>query len=170
MRRTLDQTGNPIERHGHQSICFGEMGKLTRFQQAFQHVGAARGDHHDRKVACWIKCRRKEVQESRALHRRRDGEHLLELIDRQQHGCPASVAHSKILEQLLDVVDCSGAAEHGVPDPPIIGLADLLRNRLGKRFYRRFFRPDIRQHHPFAPPPGKLRQYAGLEQRGFSGA
>ena len=131
------------------------MGKLTRLQQAFEHVGAPGRDHHERKVARGIERRRQEAQESRTLRRRRDREHLLELIDRQQHGRGAGVADAQVLEQLLDVVDGDGAAERGVPDAPIVGLADLLRDRLGERFDRRFFRPDGRQHAPIRAAAGK---------------
>ena len=110
------------------------------------------------------------MQKSIAFGLRRDREHLLELIDRQQHRGAAGVAGAQILEQLLDVIDGDRGAERLLPGAPFVRLAEVLRDRLGEHLHRRFSRANGRQHHPFAAAPGQLRQHAGLEQRRFPGA
>ena len=108
--------------------------------------------------------------ESIALRLRRDREHFLELIDRQQHGRAAGVAGAQILEQLLDMIDGDRGAERLLPGAPFVRLAEMLRDRLGEHLDRRFPRADGRQHHPFAAAPGQLWQHTGLEQRRFASA
>jgi hypothetical protein len=52
--------------------------------------------------------------------------------NRQQHGRCAGIAHTQVLEALLDVVDGDGASERALPDAPIMEPFDH-RARLSRR-------------------------------------
>ena len=88
---SFDQSRHTVERHQRQREGLGQLPEVAGRDQAFQHVGAAGRDHQERNVPRRVEYGAHQAQECVALLGGRDGEHLFELVDRQQHRGVASI-------------------------------------------------------------------------------